>query len=644
MYYQRIKILGFLFASLCVGHVSFAQTWDTTFLLKEVEIVDNRLSDYSVGQKTEKISGKEMQQFETENLGDLLNTQSGLFIKTYGSGSLATPSFRGTSASHTAILWNGINLQSNMNGQYDLSLNPVFLMDEVLLQHGGGSALFGSGAVGGSIHMNAKPAFSSGLKIDILSRYASFNNWFNAFGISFGSKRSYTKLRLLHHTAENDFPYKNVAAFGHPLKNMTNAQYDQKSLLVDQYFLLGKNQSIEVHSWFQDVWKQIPPSMTMSLSKSFQEDDNIRLMAAWKRYAKTNRQSVRLAYLDENIAYTDSLVSIFANNNSKSIVGEFENNIKWGEKHQLKTGIHALHKMAKVSDYSVNPKQFHLSAFVSYAYRSANKRFQLSSSLREELVDFAPTPLVPSIGIDYRLFRSLKLKTFLSRVYRNPSFNDLYWSPGGNPDLKAENGWSNDIGLSWEHSMRSSGISADINVFNNVIDDWIVWLPDQFNIWSPENIRKVWARGLESSVSYSLEKKQKKLEITPAYSFTRSTNQEVSSQNNALLGRQLMYVPMHQYSLKAAFTYKNYWISMVSKGVGRVYVNSDNTSSLKPYYLLNLSIGGKPIVRNGWSARFTFHVKNLLNKQYQAIEWHPMPGRNYSASIHVYLKTKKEKK
>lgn len=54
-----------------------------------------------------------------ENLAQLLQENSTVFIKSYGSGSLASVSFRGTGAGHTRVLWNGVSLNSPMNGQID---------------------------------------------------------------------------------------------------------------------------------------------------------------------------------------------------------------------------------------------------------------------------------------------------------------------------------------------------------------------------------------------------------------------------------------------------------------------------------------------------------------------------------------------
>ena len=73
----------------------------------------------------------------------------------------------------------------------------------------------------------------------------------------------------------------------------------------------------------------------------------------------------------------------------------------------------------------------------------------LGLTLREELYDDEFSPLIPALFVDGELIRGgkLVLKGSLSRNYRYPTLNDLYFQPGGNPDLKPEKGWSYDVGL-----------------------------------------------------------------------------------------------------------------------------------------------------------------------------------------------------
>ena len=57
-----------------------------------------------------------------QTYADLLQKQSGVFVRSRGNAALSTPSFKGLGTMHLPILVNGVNMQSSMNGTMDLSL------------------------------------------------------------------------------------------------------------------------------------------------------------------------------------------------------------------------------------------------------------------------------------------------------------------------------------------------------------------------------------------------------------------------------------------------------------------------------------------------------------------------------------------
>ncbi|MCY0536351.1 TonB-dependent receptor plug domain-containing protein, partial [Klebsiella pneumoniae] len=72
-------------------------------------------------------------------------------------GQLTTLSFRGTSANHTALLWNGININAPTVGQTDYSTVPLLGFDEMAIQYGSAASCVGTDAIGGSILLGSAP-------------------------------------------------------------------------------------------------------------------------------------------------------------------------------------------------------------------------------------------------------------------------------------------------------------------------------------------------------------------------------------------------------------------------------------------------------------------------------------------------------
>ena len=87
---------------------------------------------FLAGQKIQRINSTTLLQFRFGLLTDLLQFNTPLAFKSYGPGQLATVSFRGTSANHTAVLWNGIDINQPNLGQTDFSTLPVAGFDRLV--------------------------------------------------------------------------------------------------------------------------------------------------------------------------------------------------------------------------------------------------------------------------------------------------------------------------------------------------------------------------------------------------------------------------------------------------------------------------------------------------------------------------------
>ena len=100
-------------------------------------------------------------------------------------------------------------------------------------------------------------------------------------------------------------------------------------------------------------------------------------------------------------------------------------------------------------------------------------RMGMSVVLREEMYGDKWVPLIPAFFIDGILSKkgNIVAKASVSRNYRFPTLNDLYFLPGGNPDLKNEHGFSYDAGVSFEVGKKSVyKLSGSANWFDSYID------------------------------------------------------------------------------------------------------------------------------------------------------------------------------
>ena len=149
--------MRFLYSLILLGLCSvyaIGQTQkDSVLTLETVVLSDVKLLKNTYGFKTTKLKDSVLEN-DSKSFTDVLRFNSNIYFKENGYGMVASPSFRGTNASQTAVIWNGISINSQLNGQTDFNLINTNNFDQIVIKNGGGSVQYGSGAIGGSIHLN----------------------------------------------------------------------------------------------------------------------------------------------------------------------------------------------------------------------------------------------------------------------------------------------------------------------------------------------------------------------------------------------------------------------------------------------------------------------------------------------------------
>ena len=159
--------------------------------LEEVMVqADDKLKKHSIGYKISTLSDSVLLK-NTESFTNLLRFNSTLYLREHGTGGISSASFRGTSASNTAVIWNGININSINNGQIDFNSLTVDLFDSIDIRSGGGSIEYGSGAVGGTIHLNDDLQFNekSFIKNQLQTSIGSFDTYRGLYKFKFADSK-----------------------------------------------------------------------------------------------------------------------------------------------------------------------------------------------------------------------------------------------------------------------------------------------------------------------------------------------------------------------------------------------------------------------------------------------------------------------
>jgi iron complex outermembrane receptor protein len=233
------------------------------------------------------------------------------------------------------------------------------------------------------------------------------------------------------------------------------------------------------------------------------------------------------------------------------------------------------------------------------------------------------------------------LKASASRNYRFPTLNDLYFLPGGNPDLRHESGWSDDGGMSF--AIGREGVyklSGSATWFDSYINDWIIWLPTTKGFFSPENVKDVHAYGVELDGHLSVQlAKHWLLNMDATFSWTPSINHgEKRSPADQSVGKQLPYIPELSSTVAGRLTWREWSFVYNWCFYSERYTMSSNdislTGKLPKYYMSNISLGYNLALR--W-ADFNFKgtINNVFDEEYLSVLSRPMPGINFELFVGI---------
>lgn len=184
-----------LFGLLFLCQFAMAQN-DYINKLEEVIVSDRQLKGTSNTQSVQRLSDTIISRNQS-SLTSLLNYNTVIFFKENGLGMVSSPSFRGTTAQQTVVVWNGININSQLLGQTDFNTIATRGYNSIDVKAGGGSIMYGSGAIGGTIHLNNDLKFSDTFKSDLQVYYGDFNTLSAVYGITAATKKLVLMLVLI---------------------------------------------------------------------------------------------------------------------------------------------------------------------------------------------------------------------------------------------------------------------------------------------------------------------------------------------------------------------------------------------------------------------------------------------------------------
>ena len=624
---KKLCVLLFLLAS-------FAIMAQDTIVLQSVEVNAEAIRKNQAETAMErKMDTALLKRLNTITMSQLLIQHSPVFIKTYGPGGVATASFRGTTASHTLVLWNGFQLNAPTLGQVDFSTIPVFMTEQVALKWGSGTSA-NSGGLGGTVNIETNQHFGEGLILDLKQTYGSFNSFGSYITAGYSWASHLLRVKAYRTSSDNDFEYDNIGIIPHQVMKQKNADFVDYGVMPE-YQWRYRNSLITIVSWNQ--WSdrnspQIMPNVINNSTKEYTENGYSRNFISYKTYWQTGKIEVKSAYFYEKQhyfleSYTDNGIPVTKINsiNDANIYHQIADlNQDLYKSWKLNAKVQWDHEQVKSNNYD-GTKDRDVLSFYAAVTGKVVKPLDIRLTLRNDWVDWSSAGFFPTATLSYSsLFvKGMKINAGYSHNFRNPSLNDLYWNPGGNPDLKPENGRTIDGNIMYSRKFGRFSIESTLGAYYSLVNDWIQWVPTSWRYWVPENVNTVTAYGAEAHLKMNYFINDWNFQASGNYVYSHTTDET---------GYQLMYIPLHHANAFAEVRWKTWNMTYTMEYTGRRKTQMDNeevlAGRLNPYTLHHVSVGKQ--IRKFY---VEFKVNNITDVDYMAILWRAMPGRSFEVGL-----------
>jgi iron complex outermembrane receptor protein len=303
---------------------------------------------------------------------------------------------------------------------------------------------------------------------------------------------------------------------------------------------------------------------------------------------------------------------------------------------QLRTGIDAAITRIKSSDAGDHDRQqSSLHALLTWLFwQKKNTLFNFSLAGRGEYYSGIGTIFLPRAGINF-IIKDWQLFISSGYNFRVPTLNELYWQPGGDPNLKPEKSMAYEAGAgySWKGVLKGK---INLSFYYTNLDEMIRWYPTNTGLWRPKNLDRVVSKGMEVLLKFDLIPELAKASIDYKYGLSKLVGTTTVDQE--LVGNRLAYQPSTEVKAMIDVNFNDIRIGagvdyMSFRYTTLANLNDQILPSATVYHLfidytlswqlLKVMVYGK--------------INNLFQKEYQYINQYPLPLQPWKVGLRFEL-------
>lgn len=503
--------------TLVWGGTAFAQENLQEFALEDMVVTASRVPTQKVDTPADisVITKEEIADQNYASASDALRAIPG--VNVLGSGA------KGSSMGQDKILLNGdervlvlvdgrrMNLGSSGNSSADW-LPPVNAIERIEVLKGGGSALYGTDAVGGVINVIMKKGSDIGNHVTVKAAGGSWNAEQYAISAS-GSTDSCLGL-IVSATKERrgEYKFKNANGKSQLLKN---SGYDDTGVIVKLDQKVGEDNRIGVN--FEhinaDGGSPFGYSGFGNTDSHKRISNNVALRYDWNE--SSDERGYVQVYKNYQHAHFRSPVASRQSNFTDSTIGiEAQQNFKFSDTDEMTAGLEYYKTTVDNNALYTGKRDINNKAIFAENRWEFAPTWQLNAGLRYDHHSKYGSEVTPKVALNKKFDENSNVYLSWGRVFNAPTTDDLFWHQVdssqwgtfytyGDPNLKPEKGYVWTFGGNTKLNEKTS-LSA--NVFYSKITDAIDWdYTSVPNYTLAVNVNKEKRRGLELSLNHDFD-------------------------------------------------------------------------------------------------------------------------------------------
>ncbi|MBN2279034.1 MAG: TonB-dependent receptor [Candidatus Marinimicrobia bacterium] len=556
--------------------------------------------------------------------GKIFNSIPGSYIKSYGgSAGLSSISMDGAPTRHTKILVSGFDITNAQNGQVDLSQLPDNFINSIAYDPYYNSA-FESGNSEGSV--NILPWKEQNSVYLGIGCYGQQN-----YGISLNSNRNRIAINLLAGKSNDDGNYKGYNPVTKKNEERVNNHLKREYLSLKMNGVITPSTFIKLLYLYSSQNRGVAGQIWSPTPKSYR-DDYVHLLG------------LKLGWVSK---FGAGLLQTTMRNSYDHYFSSPQYGFPYDSEHDVNT---IRYKIAQNFNFtnlikysgSIQCNDDHLESSDTGNHLRTSWIFSNSLRMIVGKLKFIPAiqhnysdNLYAENTWNYTVEYSLGWRYFHSLVYNQgiffhyPTFNDLFWKPGGNPNLKPEETSTKSLDLQFSIFRQKD---LKVLLFDKSSENLIQWLPS-VSYWQPKNVTESYRRGIKTIYSFSFSK------ISGFLNYTYNLNEDKA------MKKQLLYAPKHSGGLNLDYSNSNWQIHY------QVHYSDDRITrySWPEDIIIDEIIEHTMGVSCDFQFKYgkisnSFLVENLMNEKIETIQGYPEPGRIFKYRLQYYINIKGEMK